>query len=208
MFIFYPDADCRMHPAMYRTMGRGGWRHGFGRFGRGGPDGLGGQGFRANRIFSSADLQLLLLMLLWEKPRHGYEIIKALEERSKGFYVPSPGVIYPALSYLEEIGYATVTTEGAKKLYSITEEGRAHLADNHESADVMMAELVRVGDRMARARQRFAEDDPAEAEGAAYSSLRAARRNLRAAIGEKLSREDLARIVEILNRAAKDIRGG
>lgn len=210
MFVLYPDADCQMPPrAVYRAMGRGGWHHGFGRFSHNGPGGLGGHGFRASRIFSSADLQLLLLLLLQEKPRHGYELIREIDERSKGFYVPSPGVIYPALSYLEEIGYATVATEGAKKLYSITDEGRSHLKDNHESTDVMMAELVRVGERMARARRRFVEDDgQAEDEGAAYSSLRAARRNLRDAVAEALSRPELPRIVEILNRAAKDVRGG
>ena len=207
-----------MHPyyaeserAMYRFMRRAAHGHfgHFGHHGRGG-DGLGGRGFRASRLLNSTDLQLLVLTLLWEKPRHGYEIIKALEERTNGFYVPSPGVIYPALSYLEEIGYTTMAAEGTKKLYSITEEGRQHLAANHESADVMMAELVRVGERMAQARQRFAEDDPSAGEDAAYSSMRAARRNLRAALEEtaRAAGEELRRIVEILNRAAKDIRGG
>ena len=82
------------------------------------------------RKLASADLQLLILELLAEKPRHGYEIIKALDERSKGFYAPSPGMVYPALTYLEEIGHATVETEGARKLYHITELGRAHLEEH------------------------------------------------------------------------------
>jgi DNA-binding PadR family transcriptional regulator len=194
---------------MYRLMRRAA-RQRFGGFGPhwGGGAGRHG-GFRANRLLNSADLQLLVLLLLREQPRHGYEIIKALEERTSGFYVPSPGVIYPALSYLEEIGYATVTPEGAKKLYSITEEGRKYLADNQDSADVMMAELVRVGERMARARQHFADDEPAAGEDAAYSGMRAARRNLRAALEESAgaSGEEIRRIVEILNHAAREIRG-
>ena len=69
---------------------------------------MGGRAFGMGRKLASVDLQLLILGLLAEKPRHGYEIIKALDERSKGFYVPSPGMVYPALTYLEEIGHATV----------------------------------------------------------------------------------------------------
>ena len=103
-------------------------RRGFGRgrFGGWFADGgeLGGRGFGMGRKLASADLQLLILELLAEKPRHGYEIIKALEERSKGFYVPSPGMVYPALTYLEEIGHATVETEGPRKLYHLTDLGR------------------------------------------------------------------------------------
>ncbi len=90
---------------------------------------MGGRGFGMGRKLASVDLQLLILGLLAEKPRHGYEIIKALDERSKGFYVPSPGMVYPALTYLEEIGHATVETEGARKLYHITEAGKEHLEE-------------------------------------------------------------------------------
>ncbi len=70
--------------------------------------GMGGRGFGMGRKLGSADLQLLILRLLDEKPSHGYEIIKALDEHSNGFYVPSPGMVYPALTYLEELGFATV----------------------------------------------------------------------------------------------------
>ena len=84
---------------------------------------MGGRPFGMGRKLASVDLQLLILGLLAEKPRHGYEIIKALDERSKGFYIPSPGMVYPALTYLEEIGHATVEADGSRKLYSITESG-------------------------------------------------------------------------------------
>ncbi len=79
------------------------WRHGRD-FMRGFKGGMFGGGFRTGRKFDAADLQLIILALLSEQPRHGYELIKTLEERSGGFYVPSPGVIYPALTYLEETG--------------------------------------------------------------------------------------------------------
>jgi DNA-binding PadR family transcriptional regulator len=133
--------------------GRGG-RHG-GRHGRGGGDGL-----RAGRKLGSGDLQLLILHLLQESPRHGYELIKELESRTSGWYSPSPGVIYPALTYLEEIGFASVEAEGNKKLYRMTETGTAFLKDNQAAAEAMLTELAEVGRRFARAQQAMdAEDD-------------------------------------------------
>jgi DNA-binding PadR family transcriptional regulator len=200
------------HPAEgYWFMRHRGHFFGQGGHGRWGGEGMGGHGFRGSRIFTSTDLQLLIVALLAEKPRHGYELIKALEELSKGFYAPSPGVIYPALSYLEEIGHADVEAEGNKKLYRLTDAGRAFLAENRESADIMLAELARVGEKMADARRYYSgsADNEAYRGGAAYSAMRAAGRNLRAAIEEKREApaEEQRRIVEIINRAAKEIRG-
>ncbi|KAG1453732.1 hypothetical protein G6F57_015663 [Rhizopus arrhizus] len=85
--------------------------------GRGDADGVGGdgRGFTRGRRVSADDLQLMLLGLLEQSPSHGYELIKALGTLSNGFYTPSPGMVYPALTYLEELGYATVVQEGAKK---------------------------------------------------------------------------------------------
>src|SRR6201988_1589228 len=100
----------------------------------GGP-GRGDGGFRTGRKLASADLQLILLALLAEKPSHGYELIKSLEDRSGGFYAPSPGMIYPALTYLEEIGHATVEADGTKKLYRITDQGLAYLQQNRAAVD-------------------------------------------------------------------------
>src|SRR5271154_6736092 len=127
----------------FRMLGRRHRRHGLGGFAAGlmGGRGFGGGDFRTGRKLSSGDLQLIILALLAEKPRHGYELIKALDERSGGFYVPSPGMIYPALTYLEEIGHATVEPEGTKKLYRISEEGRGHLEQNRTAADALMAQL-------------------------------------------------------------------
>src|SRR5580658_8614693 len=130
----------------------GGPRKGFGRGRLGGwfADGgeLGGRGFGMGRKLASGDLQLLILSLLEEKPRHGYEIIKELDERSKGFYAPSPGMVYPALTYLEEIGHATVAVDGARKLYRMTEAGAEHLEKNRTTADALFAQFRKVGERM------------------------------------------------------------
>src|SRR6202167_2115926 len=134
---------------------------GRGRFGGWFADGgeLGGRGFGMGRKLASGDLQLLILELLADKPRHGYEIIKALEERSKGFYTPSPGMVYPALTYLEEIGYATVEADGSRKLYHITASGQAQLDENRTVVDSMFAQFERVGEKMDRMRRAFSSDE-------------------------------------------------
>jgi DNA-binding PadR family transcriptional regulator len=210
---------------MYHAMHRGRRGHFRGKLAAAlfssGEDGLGGHGFRASRVVSAADLQLLILVLLEERPRHGYEIIKALEEHTSGFYAPSPGVIYPALTYLEEIGHASVAAEGSKKLYSLTLAGREYLHEHRVQADTMMAQLAKIGERIARAKQFFSRGGSAEDEDVYYgprggrrdedptSSLKAARRYIRAALYEKddASPEEQRRIIDILVRAAKDIRG-
>src|ERR1700692_4690362 len=121
-----------MHHRFHHHFGRHHGGRGLGRFGKGFIDGDGwaSRGFGMGRKLAPVDLQLLILALLADKPRHGYEIIKALDERSKGFYTPSPGMVYPALTYLEEIGYATVEADGSRKLYHIPASGQAHLDEN------------------------------------------------------------------------------
>src|ERR1700689_5754555 len=145
----------------YHCLGRHRGHHGFGHFGRGFMEGggMGGRGLGMGRKLASVDLQLLILGLLAEKPRHGYEIIKALDERSKGFYIPSPGMVYPALTYLEEIGHATAEAEGARKLYHITDAGKGHLESNRGAADALFAQFGRVGERMDRVRRAMRADE-------------------------------------------------
>src|SRR5277367_5021638 len=135
-----------MHHHLHHCIGRHHGRHGFGAFGRGFMEGggMGGRGLGMGRKLGSGDLQLLILKLLDEKPRYGYEIIKELDERSKGFYVPSPGMVYPALTYLEELDHATVAADGARKLYSITDSGKEHLKKNLEAVDALFAQFGRV----------------------------------------------------------------
>jgi DNA-binding PadR family transcriptional regulator len=195
-------------------IGRHRAHHGFGHFGKGFMDGggMGGRGFGMSRKLGSADLQLLILRLLAEKPRHGYEVIKEMEERSQGFYVPSPGMVYPALTYLEEIGHATVESAGARKLYSITATGQQHLDANLSTADALFAQFGKVGERMNRVRRAMeAESDSAETSAdqlrRGSKELHQARRDLKAALSDKWnsSREEQLRIAEILTRAAAEI---
>jgi DNA-binding PadR family transcriptional regulator len=87
------------------------------------------RGGRGSRPLGTGDLRLVLLRLIAEQPRHGYEIIRAIEEKTGGAYSPSPGVIYPTLTMLAELGHVVVSeTEGGRKLHSITAEGEAALA--------------------------------------------------------------------------------
>lgn len=196
--------------------GRHARRHGFGGLfgGVAGGRGFGWHGFRAGRKLGGDDLQLVVLALLADKPYHGYEIMKALEERSGGFYSPSPGMVYPALTYLEEIGYASVETEGTKKLYRITEEGRAHLEQNRRVVDAILAQLAWVGAKMEHVRRVFTGEGAAGGEGEDArrgwsAELNAARRALKAALAAIIdaSAEEQRRVADILERAAREIRG-
>ncbi len=187
---------------------RAAWRR-FGGLAAGLGDGMGviGRAFRAGRRLASGELQLVLLAMLSERACHGYELIKSLEERSGGFYSPSPGMVYPALTWLEEMGYASVAVEGVRKLYTITDAGRAYLAENRGAADAMLRQLEYIGGRMGRVREIFgsfgAEDAADEHE------LGAARRELREALREKrgASAAESSRIAQILREAAARIRG-
>jgi DNA-binding PadR family transcriptional regulator len=199
------------------SMGRHHGGHGFGNFGGGFGGGFGRGSFRSGRKFAAADLHLIILALLEDKPRHGYELIKALEERSGGFYTPSPGMIYPALTYLEEIGYATVEADGAKKLYHITDAGRAHLAENREIVDTMLKELERIGSRMDDVRRVFSGEGPwrrgdEEEDDSGWRGLREvheALHLLKATLRGKRgsSPVEARRIAGILRRAAAEIAG-
>lgn len=187
--------------------GRGGG--GFGPFGgRGGGRGGPGDMFRAGRMLADGDLKLITLSLLAEAPRHGYDIIKALEERTSGIYSPSPGVIYPTLTFLEEASYAVSSADGAKKVFSITEAGAAHLGENRDMVERALDHLERVGAKMAKAREWFGWDDDRERHGRddrRNPELRLLRRRLRAALAEVIEApaDKQAEAASILKDAAE-----
>ena len=139
-----------------------GWGHGCGSRGAGrgpggfdpgamfafwsGPRGRRGGPWRGGRMFEQGDIKYVILQLLEEKPRHGYDIIKELEERFGGAYAPSPGTVYPTLTMLEDLGYARARTdEGGRKIYEITDEGRTHLRENRSTVDDIFARIAEVG---------------------------------------------------------------
>lgn len=182
--------------------GHRGWKR---RRHRGGP---GGGGYRIGKMLGDGDLKLIVLALLAETPRHGYDVIRALEEKSSGVYSPSPGVVYPTLTFLEEAGYATSEAEGTRKVFTITEEGAAHLEEHRETADAILAEIERVGEKIARAHSwaDWAEGAP---NTPTLADLNKARRRLRALIVDAIegSEEEQQRLADILNRAADEALG-
>jgi len=167
--------------------------------------GRGGGDFPGGRKLGSKELQLVILALLAERPAHGYELIKAIEERSGGFYTPSPGMIYPALTYLNEIGHASIEQEGARKLYSITAEGQSYLASNRATADAILDALSRIGGRMSEVREAFAGFGESEAGGS--EEVHRARHALKDALRRKRGCDagEAKRIADILNRATAEI---
>lgn len=188
-------------------------RHGGrGRFG-GGPGFGGGRGFgggdfgRVGRMLAQGDLRLLALALIAEQPRHGYEIIKVLEEKTAGWYAPSPGVVYPTLTWLEEAGWVTGETEGSKKLYTITEDGRGALAENKALVEAVLERLAAAGETAERWRRR-SERDEAERGPRVSRLVDAAVDNLRDIAADRFrgDAETEARIVEVLARAAAELR--
>ena len=97
-------------------------------------------------MFGHGDLKFVILSLLEERPRHGYDIIKAIEEKSGGVYQPSPGTVYPTLTLLEEMGFArALADESGKKVYEITDAGRQHLAEHRGTVDDIFSRVARKG---------------------------------------------------------------
>jgi DNA-binding PadR family transcriptional regulator len=106
----------------------------------------GGRGRRTRRMFESGELRLVLLKLISEQPRHGYDLIRAVEEMTGGTYAPSPGVVYPTLTMLEDMGFIEETAgEGGRKPFEITAAGTAHLEENADEADELIRRLKTLG---------------------------------------------------------------
>ena len=149
-------------------------------------------------MFEQGDLKLVILRLLEEKPRHGYEIIKELESRSAGAYSPSPGTVYPTLTLLEDLGYArAVPEEGGKKIYEITDEGRKHLADNSTTVNDVFDKFVK-----------FAEGFTASPMMEVNNAFRnVAKATYSTATSHISDTAKLAKIKEILARASSEIEG-
>jgi len=148
------------------------------------------------RMFDQGDLRFVILKLISEKPSHGYEIIKGIEDRLGGAYAPSPGVIYPTLTLLEELGLIRVQeTEGPRKLYGITEEGRASLDDNRATVEPIFARMAEINARHG--------GGPAPQILRAMENLKTALR-LRLAQGP-LSAEENTAIANILDDAARAV---
>lgn len=155
--------------------------------------GFGGRGGR-RRMFDGDDLRLILLALLEEQPRHGYDLIREIEERTGGAYAPSPGVVYPSLSMLDEMGHIDeVKEDGARKRFQISDAGRAYLAEKREEIEGLMERLAQLGERSARSER---------------APLRRAMASLHMALRQALTDGDEAlahQIVDIIDEATRKI---
>lgn len=157
---------------------------------RGGP-------FGGGRMFDQGHLKFVILRLLAEKPRHGYEIIKEIEERFGGMYSPSPGTVYPTLTLLEDLGFAVARPEdGGKKIYEITAEGRAHLAENQPLIDDIFARIAEIARNIFGEPMMEVHRAMKDVGAAIYTSKTSSR-----------STEQIQKIKEILERAASEIKG-
>ena len=169
-------------------------RHGMRRGGWGREEGE--RGGRRRRVFDSGELRLILLKLIADQPRHGYDLIRAIEELSGGAYVPSPGVVYPALSVLQDLDHIAGTgAENARKAFAITPAGTADLTAN---AATVKALLARLGELAATREQTDS------------APIRRAMENLRTVLrhrlGEaKVTKDTLYEVAAILDDAAQRI---
>jgi DNA-binding PadR family transcriptional regulator len=122
-----------------------GWRGNWGPFHfdiGDGPEGWGGRRGRRGRMFESGELRLVLLKLIADEPRHGYDLIRAIEELTGGEYAPSPGVIYPTLTLLQDMGLIEEAAgEGPRKPFQVTDEGRKHLEEREEEVEALLERL-------------------------------------------------------------------
>lgn len=182
--------DCMERRGRGMRQGRGGRGRGFGR-GQGRGPGRGGR----RRPLDHGDLRLLILKLISEAPRHGYEIIREIEARTAGAYVPSPGVIYPALETLLDLGWVEAETKGSRRSFRLTQEGEAELVADAET-------LERIEQRLADLLESDRPEDPEDVRGAMWRLRHAVREAVRA------QPEDLDRrkaVADILAEAQEKI---
>ncbi len=180
--------------------GFGGWAEWFGpAFGGHGRRGRhrGRHGFRA-RVFDRGDLKYVILRLLRGKPMHGYEIMQALEEESGGWYTASPGTVYPALQMLQDQGYVVSEEKDGKRVYSITDEGRAFLETHSDRLEDVMG-------RVSDFAERFSGGDMGEL---GRSFMRLATVSWEEAFKRMGDPAKLAEWKEIIERATREMRGG
>jgi DNA-binding PadR family transcriptional regulator len=202
---FRMDGDCEAggfgFPAAILAMGLGGRGRGHGGWGRGWGDGAewggrGGGGRGRRRVLDSGELRLVLLKLIADQSRHGYDLIRAVEEMTHGEYAPSPGVVYPSLTMLQDMGLIDeVKTEGSRKAFEITADGKDHLAGKEEEVEALLERLKDLG------------SDQRKAGGAPIKRSIA---NLLSALWHRATREDadegtLHKIAAILDEAAQKV---
>ena len=190
------ERECNEHGAFEAARDHGGRGRHFGHRGRHGFGRDGEHGGRRRRVFDSGELQLVLLKLIADQPRHGYELIRAIEELTGGAYAPSPGVIYPTLTLLQDMGrIEEAAAEGPRKPFAVTADGTAELVAKAPEVEALFARLAELAERRERT-----DGGP----------VRRAMGNLRTVLLDRLSRdgvqgEMMHEVAAILDEAARKI---
>ncbi len=185
-----PRFSGKMGPMGFSFTTSRGWGRNWGEGWGGEREGRG----RGRRVFGSGELRLVLLRLIADESRHGYELIKAIEELTGGAYAPSPGVVYPTLSLLTDEGVVSEAADGARQAYVVTEAGTAELAERADEAQALLDRLKALAeDGEARRAPPIA-----RAVGNLFNALR------HRAQGE-FDRETIHSVAEILDEAARKI---
>ncbi len=197
MFAYFENGRCRpggdgqVHG---RHAMRGGWGH---KRGFGGPGERGGRGEgRSRRMFDGGELRLVLLKLIADEPRHGYDLIREIERLTGGAYAPSPGIVYPTITLLDDMGLIEPRqSEGAKKAFAITDCGTAELDANRALVEALIARLTALGE---------------DRQKTDSTSLRRAMGNLREVLVNRLRAVDvdddtLHQVVALIDEAAQKI---
>jgi DNA-binding PadR family transcriptional regulator len=186
----YGKRGCRPrgYHAMWGQSGPGGYTMGFGRGARGGGGGR-------RRVFDGGELRLVLLKLIADSPRHGYDLIREIEDRTGGAYAPSPGVIYPTLTLLDDMGLIAATTDATKKQFAITDAGTAELDAKADEVNALFDRLAEMGAMRAKT------------DGA---PIRRAMGNLRAVLQNRLTSDDVTAdtlhdVAALIDEAAQKI---
>jgi len=137
--------DINIPEGLFAARGGRGWQGNWGPFHfdfGDGPEGWGRRGRRSRRMFESGELRLVLLKLIADEPRHGYDLIRAIEEMTGAEYAPSPGVVYPTLTLLQDMGLIEEAKgKGPRKVFQATDEGRAHLEEREEEVEALFERL-------------------------------------------------------------------
>ncbi|MES2095370.1 MAG: PadR family transcriptional regulator [Pseudomonadota bacterium] len=194
--IFIHHGGRGRHQGEHHAMRGGFGHHGRGFGGWGGREHSARGGGRQRRMFDGGELRLVLLKLIADEPRHGYDLIRQIEEMTGGAYAPSPGVVYPTVTLLDDMGFiAQQQSEGAKKAYAVTDAGTAELEANKELVETLIARLTSLGE---------------EREKVDVKSVRRAMGNLREVLINRLSAGDfddsvLHDVVALIDETAQKI---
>ena len=190
--------DFNLPDALFAMRGGRGWQGSWGPFHFDfGDEGWGGRkGRRSRRMFESGELRLVLLKLIADEPRHGYDLIRAIEDLTGGEYAPSPGIVYPTLTLLQDMGLVEEAAgEGARRPFQVTDEGRSHLEEREDEVDALFERLRDLAPR---------------GENMAGPAIGRAVKNLMTALGHRLKSEGFdeelfLEVAAILDEAAHKI---